>query len=347
MRQVQIGSGANTYEWQDSWAGIPDSESARTGWAHHGVAVTESGQIITYHPGDKSMMVFDRDGSLARSWPVDLSDAHGITLVNEGGRELLWIADNGRKRQHDIGYEYPSGETRGQVLNMDLEGTVLSSLQRPDLDVYREGMYSPTWVAVNEEQHGGNGDVWVADGYGQSYVHRYDKAGNYIASINGEEGGAGRFNCPHAIFIDRRGSDRRGSDRQGSGAELYVADRANGRVQVYDLEGNYQRVFGSDFLTTPSGFATHGDMLVIAELRARLTVCGKNDEFVCYLGANEPVCDVEGWPNNKDASGNIIPTTLLEPGKFNSPHGLAVDAQGNLYVAEWLIGGRFIRLGKV
>ena len=334
---MQIGSGANTYEWQDSWAGIPDTESARTGWAHHGVAVTESGQIITYHPGDQTMMVFDEKGELVRSWQVNLSDAHGITLVNEGGTELLWIADNGRKRQHSLGYEYPDGETRGQVLKMDLEGKVLASLQRPDLDVYREGMYSPTWVAVNEERHGGNGDVWVADGYGQSYVHRYGKAGNYIASINGAEGGAGRFNCPHAIFIDRRGPD----------PELYVADRANGRVQVYDLEGNYQRVFGGDFLTTPSGFATHGDLLIIAELRARLTLCGKNDEFVCYLGANEPVCDVEGWPNNKDASGKIIPTSLLETGKFNSPHGLAVDGQGNLYVAEWLIGGRFIRLGKV
>ena len=334
---MQIGSGTNTYEWQDSWAAMPDSESARTGWSHHGVTVTESGQVITYHQGDPTMMVFDPDGSLVRSFPIEVSDAHGITLVKEGSQELLWIADNGRKRHPSVGYDYPDGETRGQVLKMDLEGKVLASLERPDLDVYREGLYSPTWVAVNEERHGGNGDVWVADGYGESYLHRYDRSGNYLNSINGEEGGAGRFACPHAIFIDRRTSP----------AELYIADRANGRVQVYDLEGNYKRVFGSEFLTTPSGFVTHGDLLVIAELRARLTLCGKDDEFVCHLGANDQVCDVEGWPNNKDASGNVIPTSLLEAGKFNSPHGLAVDPQGNLYVAEWLIGGRFIRLGKV
>ena len=334
---MQIGSRTNTYEWQDSWAAIPESESARTGWSHHGVTVLESGEIISYHPGDPTMMVFDPDGTLVRTWQVDLSDAHGITVVKENGQELLWIADNGRKRQPGIGYDYPGDEVRGQVLKMDLEGKVLASLEKPDLDVYREGMYSPTWVAVNEERHGGNGDIWVADGYGQSYVHRYDKSGNYISSINGEEGETGRFNCPHAIFIDRRSSP----------AELYVADRANSRVQVYDLEGNYKRVFGSDFLTTPSGFVTHGDMLVIAELRARLTLCGKNDEFICYLGANEEVCNVDGWPNNKDASGNVVATSLLETGKFNSPHGLAVDAQGNLFVAEWLIGGRFIRLGKV
>ena len=334
---MQIGSGTNTYEWQDSWASISDSESARSGWAHHGVAVTETGQIITYHPGDPTMMLFDRDGSLVRTWPVELSDAHGITLVVEDGQELLWIADNGRKRQPGIGYEYGGdGGVRGQVLKMDLEGNVLASLQRPDVDAYAEGMYSPTWVAVNEERFGGNGDVWVADGYGQSYVHRYDKSGNYIDSINGDEGDTGRFNCPHAIFIDRRRST----------PELYVADRANGRVQVYDLAGKYQRAFGSEFLTTPSGFVAHGDLLIIAELRARLTVCGQNDEFICYLGDNEEVCQVEGWPNNKDASGNVVATSLLQPGKFNSPHGLAIDADGNLYVAEWLIGGRFIRLHK-
>ena len=77
---MQIGSGTNTYEWQDSWASIPESESARDGWAHHGVTVTESGQIITYHPGDPTMMVFNPDGTLVRTFPVELSDAHGITL---------------------------------------------------------------------------------------------------------------------------------------------------------------------------------------------------------------------------------------------------------------------------
>ena len=56
---MNIGSGANTYEWQGSWAKIPESPSAGSGWAHHGVVVTESGQVVTYHPGDPTMMLFD------------------------------------------------------------------------------------------------------------------------------------------------------------------------------------------------------------------------------------------------------------------------------------------------
>ena len=334
---MRIGSGKHTYEWVGDWARIPDTESAREGWAHHGVVVTEGGDIVTFHQGDATVLVLDKEGNLKRSWASGLTEGHGMTLVKEGDSEYLWIADNGAKRNPKAAYDYPPGARRGQVVKMGLDGQTVMSIERPELAIYREGEYSPTWVAVNEERYGGNGDVWVTDGYGQSHVHRYDKKGGYIGSINGQEGAAGAFSCPHAIFIDTRKSE----------PELYVADRANGRVQVYDLEGKFKRVFGSDFLTSPSGFATHGELMVIAELRARLTIVDANDRPVSYLGANEQVCDLEGWPNNENEKGEVVPTKLLEPGKFNSPHGMAVDSEGNVYVAEWLIGGRFTKLARV
>lgn len=142
------------------------------------------------------------------------------------------------------------------------------------------------------------------------------------------------FDCPHGIFIDRRKGD----------PELYVADRTNHRVRVYDMEGRFKRSFGDDFLSSPSGFVTDGDLMVIAELRARLAVIGRDDNLVCYLGDNEGVCSKDGWPNGENQDGEVIPTGLLQPGLFNSPHGMAVDKQGNLFVAEWLIGGRFTKL---
>ena len=87
-------------------------------------------------------------------------------------------------------------------------------------------------------------------------------------------------------------------------------------------------------------------MLVIAELRARVTLLDIDDRPVAYLGANEQVCDDPGWPNNEDENGNKVRPRVLTQGKFNSPHGMAVDAAGNVYIAEWLIGGRFIKLAK-
>ncbi len=335
---MRTGTGDNTYEWIDNWARVPDSESARLGWAHPGMVVTESGEVITCHSGDHTVLFFDGKGNLVKSWDGDFADAHGITLVKDGPTEQLWIADNGSKRHHTHGYDYPSGvdQVSGRVFKTTLDGDVVMRLPKPDHPAYSTTRYAPTTVAVNEERFGGNGDIWVGDGYGASLVHRFDSSGNYIGTLSGDEG-AGAFNCPHGIFIDRRKPD----------PELYVADRANARVQVYDLEGRFKRSFGTDYLTTPSAFATHGDQMVIAELRARLAILDSDDRLVCYLGDNLAVCDVEGWPNNKNDRDEVVPTTLLEQGKFNSPHGMAVDGEGNIYVAEWLIGGRITKLAKL
>jgi hypothetical protein len=128
--------------------------------------------------------------------------------------------------------------------------------------------------------------------------------------------------------------------------ELYIADRTNRRIQVYDLEGNFKRTFGADFLTSPSAFAVDADRLLVAELRARVTIIDASDRLVGYLGENESVCAVEGWPNIKDSSGQPVRPTHLAPGKFNSPHGIAVDRRGDIYVVEWLIGGRYTKLRR-
>lgn len=333
---MRAGSGEHTYSWIDNWAKVPDTESAKTGWAHHGIAVTGAGDVVTYHPGDPTVLVFDSDGNLKNSWDSGVLEGHGMTIAREGDTEYLWIADNGVKNTKEKGYKsMPEGKA-GQVVKMTLDGRRVLSLRPPDLPVYRQGQYNPTWVTVNEEQYGGNGDVWVADGYGSYYVHRYGKDGEYINSINGEEGSAGRFDQPHAVFIDRRKPD----------PELYIADRSNRRVQVYDLYGKFKRAFGSDYLTSPSVFITYGGVMVIGELNASLVVIDSHDKYICSLGENESVCEVDGWPNSKDANGETIASVLLEAGKFNSPHGMAVDADGNLYVSEWLIGGRYTKLAK-
>ena len=332
---MHVGAGEHTYEWIDGWASIPDTESARSGWAHPGIVVTETGNIVTYHPGDPTVLIFNGDGDLLTSWDSGVFEGHGMAIAKEGDTEYLWIADNSGKNLKEAGYNYlPEGKS-GQVVKMTLDGHRVMKLAPPDLAVYRDGRYSPTSVLVNEERHGGNGDVWVADGYGMSYLHRYNKAGEYVSSINGEEGDAGRFDQPHGIFIDRR----------KPGPELYISDRSNKRVQVYDLEGNFKRAFGPDFLNSPSGFVTFGEFMVVAELRARLVVIDSHDRFVLELGENEQVCEVDGWPNNRSGD-EIVPSKLLEAGKFNSPHGMAIDSHDNLYIAEWLIGGRVTKLAK-
>ena len=197
---MRIGSGSHTYQFIDHWADIPDTESSRTGWAHHGVVVTDNDEVIAFHPGDPEMLVFDLNGNLLRSWTTDLKDAHGMALAKDESGQYLWTSDPGAKRVPELNYEYQEadGPREGQVVKWSLDGDDVLRLERPDLAAYNDGDYSPTSVTVFEEARGGNGDIWSSDGYGQSLIHRYDKSGNYISTIDGAEATADASTAPTA-----------------------------------------------------------------------------------------------------------------------------------------------------
>ena len=281
---MRIGSGDYTYDWIGNWAKIPDTPSARTGWAHHGVVVTDADEVILFHQLDPTVLVFDTEGKLLRSWDIGLTNAHSMTLVKEDGVQLLWMADNYRNYANEYS---GSGDKSGRAIKTTLYGETLMTIQHPDIEPYSDHTFAPTSVAVNEERDGGNGDIWVADGYGEQYVHRYNKSGDYIGSINGEEGEAGPFGGPHALWIGARKAER----------ELYIAEQRNGRIQVYDLEGNFKRAFGTGFLNSPSAFTTYGDLLMVVELRSRLAFLDRDDRLVRYVGEREGGSDLDGWPN--------------------------------------------------
>ena len=322
----------NSYKWIDNWGNRERSEKSISGWAHPGMATTADGNIVTCDSGESLILVFNQDGKLLDSWNGNFSDAHGITISKEGSSEVLWIADNGSKRQPGHQYDYaPEAKSEsGRVFKSAFGGEELMELPMPPHEAYKTSKYSPTSVVINDS---GNGDIWVADGYGASLVHRFSSDGRYVQTIDGSTG-AGLFSCPHGIAIDYRKPE----------PELYVADRANARVQVFDLDGNFKRSFGSDFLTTPSGFAFSNNLAIISELRSRLAVVDIHDNLINYLFPNPDAPSMDGWPNETTKSGTLQRPSSLEPKKFNSPHGMTVDNSGNIYVAEWLIGGRFTKL---
>lgn len=332
MAQVQIGD--LRYEWVEDWAQIPASENAAKGWAHPGMTVTAAGEIVTCHPDTSQILFFDTAGHLQNAWSAGIAEAHGITAVNGREDELVWITDNGAKA--DPSRNYQEVEQRGQVIQLSKQGEVRARLPEPPLDIYHDRHHAPTSIAVFQASSGGNGDIWVADGYGQSRVHCFDRKGNYKKSLTGAEGSAGEFATPHAVHISERGAE----------PELYISDRRNDRIQVYDLDGNFKRAFGQEFLMRPGGFAAVGEWLVIAELKARLTVIDAKDRLVVHIGANKAVCEREGWPNRILPDGTHV-APEFELGKFNSPHAIAADQQGNLYITEWVIGGRTIKLARI
>jgi hypothetical protein len=306
-----IGTEPYRFEWLEDWVKIPETPSGRENGRTHGVVVAKDGRVFIFYQAVPSVLVYDFQGQLLSSWG-NYPGAHGMTLVEEKGREFLWLADQGMT----------------EVFKTTLDGEVVQTIPRPPFSAYPASPYIPTWVAVNEGRHGGNGDIWIADGYGGFYIHRFDALGNYLQTLTGEEG-AGRFNCPHGIAFD---------PRKKSG-ELYIADRGNHRVQVYDGEGHFLRVFGEDFLTSPDGFSFHEDFLVIPELEVRVTLCDKNDNLITTLGENDSIKEEYNWPQ--------VERRFIRTGYFNSPHGSAVDRTGNIFIGEWIVGGRVIKLRRL
>jgi hypothetical protein len=333
------------------WADLSEIAESSSSWAHSGLVVTAGGELIGFHAGQ--LVAFDDHGVVRRVLRSGLTEGHGITLVRDGEDENLWISDPGfvfgsTSDEGDEAWTALFGKgirlvsREPRVVKMNLGGKILMELPFPPRDPDVPGMmgeYCPCGVAVDEERFGGSGDIWVADGYGSSFVHRFDKEGQHRATLSGEEGG-GRFVCPHAVFIDRRGEKN---------PELYIADRENKRVQVYDLEGHYLRTVGTSFLNSPSGFAQWGELLVVAELYSRLALLDMDDNLVDYLGADEESRsgqgwpDRPGWPNALTAEGRAAAPDLHQTEHLNSPHSVTVDADGNLYVSEWLLGGRYTK----
>jgi hypothetical protein len=336
---ARLELGPEQLAWQEDWAETPSPEDAGRGWAHHGLGLLADGRVVAFHPERGDVVIYSSSGKCLASFPTGLVEGHGITVVGGPGDERIWVADPGNKMRRDGAGRYGAvlGPESGQVVQFDLTGAVTLRLDRPVHPAYGTKPYAPTSVVVDEARHGGDGDIWVSDGYGASLVHRFSPGGQHMATIDGREGPGGHFNCPHGIFIDRRRQE----------PELLVADRGNAVVRVYSLAGEWKRDIGRTFLNSPSAFAAWGERTIVAELRARLAVLGPDESLVGYLGENGEVCDQPGWPNSLDIEGRPVHPQSLSPGKFNSPHGLVTDGSGNVYVAEWLIGGRMIKLEPI
>ncbi|WP_344050577.1 hypothetical protein [Microbacterium lacus] len=236
--------------------------------------------------------------------------SHGIEVATRGGNEGVWLADPGDSEAH------------GEVVWLDLGSGASERLPRPS------ERWRPTATAtVRRGNHAG--DVWVADGYGESIVYRFDDDRRWIG-FDGSHSGQ-QFSCPHGVAIDTRGEDD----------VVVVADRSNRRLVFLDLDGEFIRAVADDAMTSPSSIAVRGDELIVTDLFGAILAVGMDDQVRRILGDGRRDRS-EGWPNAVRESVDVRPP--LVDGVLNSPHGVVIGARGEIYLTEWVLGGRQVRL---
>jgi len=286
-----LGSGQYRYEVVENWAKVPD------GWELldvAAVAVDRNDRVYVFNRGKHPMIVFDREGNFLRSWGEGVFHrAHGLHL---GPDDALYCTDDG---DHT-------------VRKCTLEGKVLLEIGIPgEPTPYMSGepFNRCTHTALSPR-----GEIYVSDGYGNARVHKYSPDGKRLLSWGEPGTDPGQFNIPHNICCDPDGW-------------VYVADRENHRVQVFDGDGSYEAQWNN--LHRPCG-------LYVEPRR----------HPVCYIGEIGPTMPVNREVPNLGPRVSIVTHEgkLLarlgdvragqRPDQFIAPHGMALDSRGDIYVGE-------------
>ncbi len=258
------------------------------------VGVDSKSRVYVFNRGNAPMIVFDRDGNFIESW------GHGEFSRPHGitidSQDNLFLAD-------DLAHVVQKRTHKGEL--------IFSLGKKGKPSGWQEGMpfNRPTHTAIYEP----TGDIFVSDGYGNSNVHKYDTNGNYIKSWGAPGSDPGQFSLPHNIAI--AGEDR-----------VAVCDRENFRIQFFDLDGNFvQQVHTHRPMSIASVKTPQGYNLYVGEAGAPPVQKG-----VPNLGLRVVVLDEEG--NKITWFGDIHKGE--GPHQFIAPHGIAVDTDGSVYIAE-------------
>jgi len=274
-----------TYEAVAGWGKLP------AGWSFKeigGVGTDRHDNVYAFNRGEHPMIVFDRDGNFLRSWGEGVFPrAHGVHM---GPDDTIWLTD----------------DADHTVRQCTLDGRVLLTIGIPGRPSgYMSGLpfHRCTHTALSPK-----GEIYVADGYGNACVHKFAPDGKLLKSWGTPGSDPGEFNIVHNIVCDDDGW-------------VYVADRENHRVQVFDGEGRYETQWNN--LHRPCG----------------LFMTGGRCPF-CFVGELGPVMPVNRDVPNLGPRISILDRTGKRLGRFGgpadliAPHGLAVDSHGDLYVGE-------------
>lgn len=323
-KQPRVGEGQFTYECLHDWGADSLPAGHHYGNASHGITIDRQGLVyITHHGSPGSIFVFDADGRFVRALGETIvsggsGKGHGIDIRLEGNEEFLYLSPN------DSALEFVKMNLRGEIVWTRGKRQLNADSHLWDAD--SKLGYRPTNASFRPD-----GGYYLGDGYGSGYIFEYDQLDKFVRAIGGQGAVDGKFKTPHGQWLD---------DRDGQ-AKLVVADRANKRLQWFDMQGQHLRT--QDGFLFPAAIDARKDLLLVPDLHARVTLLGLDNQVVAQLG------DDVAWRERVLAGNNALRSqrSQWQPGKFVHPHDACFDSQGNIFVVEWVVTGRVTKLVKV
>lgn len=297
----------NMTVWYEVDPGWPQPRPAAVEWGRMpGVVVDRQDQVWLFTRANPPVQVYTRDGKYVRGWGNEhIGTSHGLRLDAQGH---VWTTDTAN---HVVMEFTPQGKPLRTLGTRGVPGEDAAHFDKP------------TDVAITPE-----GELYVADGYGNNRIVHFDRQGRFVKSWGRLGTAPGEFNLPHAIVADSRG-------------RLYVADRSNARVQVFDPQGKFLAEWRN--LMVPWGLTITANDEIWACGCSPMTwrkddrhlSCPPKDQLLVRFDTSGRALQL--WTLPLGAEGKE------RPGELNWLHGVAVDSRGDLYVTD-IIGQRAQKL---
>jgi hypothetical protein len=307
-KPVRMGCGLMTFDTVPGW-GLDENGKSQLGPTHGGVVIDKAGNI--YVSADMGVVVFNPEGKVVRRFlSDDYTMLHDMKIREEPAGEFIYGARN--------------NAAEGIKFNAQ-DGTIALRLKFPKESGLDPKKFNPTAMTVAP-----NGDIFLADGYASNHIFKYDKEGKYLKHFSVKGNGLKEFNTCHGMVLDTRYEPPR----------LLICDRNHtpkGRLVHYDLDGNFiEEVITG--LGMPTSAAVQGDYVSVPDLMGRLVILDKTNTIMAVLGFN---------PDPAKGGSKNIPQDQWVEGIFSGTHGSYWDQDGNLYVQDWNVSGRIMKLVRV
>jgi hypothetical protein len=305
---VRMGCGLMTFDTVPGWGLSPEGKSV-LGPTHGAVVIDKAGNIYT--SAKIGVFIFSPDGKMiGRFLGDEFSNIHDMEIRDEAEGEFIYAARDANAE----GIKF-SAKT----------GDIVLKLPFPEESGLNLKKFKPTAITVAP-----NGDILLSDGYASNHIFKFDKTGKYLMHFGSKGNGLRQLNTAHGMTLDTRYAPPR----------LLICDRNHepkGRLLHYDLDGNFiaEVVTG---LGMPASVSVQGDYVSVPDLHGRLVILDKSNTIIAVLGHNaDPT---------KRVNFNVPQEQWIE-GVFSGTHGSSWDKAGNLYVQDWNVSGRIMKLVRV